>query len=358
MLPIPRTTSFEAQISRSSTFDAKQRVQQLCNHLERSVTMQREALQELVSAHDAPQTSKPEEKKETPKTEEVPVVTCKFCKRPSQCPTCRAPVGPPVVKKDSTNLDVPVPDIYAQLPPPLHPSTSAAQHPLFVHAVPPTPPLYRKFSVFAAGSIEMGAAIQWQPLLANHLCTLPITLCNPRRGSWDTSISSSQKDKNFRAQVEWELAALEHVDVIAFFFDHATMSPVSLCELGLWARSGKVVLCCETDLYWKGGNVALVCERYGIPRVERFEELVELVKAKLRTKGLIVDKKGEVTENEGERDPAVSMTLEEAERFCEERVRERKWTGKEKEKKEDEQDGEVEASKDEPVVEATIEQGK
>lgn len=36
---------------------------------------------------------------------------------------------------------------------------------------------------------------------------------------------------------------LEQVDVICFFFDVMIKSPVSLLELGLWAGSGKVVVC-------------------------------------------------------------------------------------------------------------------
>lgn len=180
-----------------------------------------------------------------------------------------------------------MPDPWGQLPPPIH-DLSLDSHPDFKHCLPPNPPVLGNFSVFAAGSIEMGAAIQWQPLLANYLCNLPVTLLNPRRGTWDQSITPSAKTAAFRTQVEWELDALTRATVIVFFFDHATMSPVTMCELGLWAHSGKVVVCCDRR-FWKSGNVELVCERYGVPIVGGFGELVSVAKAMLRVKGLEVE---------------------------------------------------------------------
>ncbi|KAF2440865.1 hypothetical protein P171DRAFT_418955 [Karstenula rhodostoma CBS 690.94] len=231
---------------------------------------------------------------------------CKYCKRPSHCQECNHELVPEP-PKGPTNLDQPRPDIYKQLPPPL----ALTQHPDFKVQSPPAAPDHGKFSVFAAGSIEMGYAIQWQKLLANHLCDMPISICNPRRGEWDSKITQQAKNSPFREQVEWELAALTASTVICFFFDHATMSPVSLMELGLWAHSGKVVVCCNQE-YWKGGNVHLVCERYGVPLVKSFKEMVPLVRAMLRVKGLVVDKKGALTEREEERDPERSMGLEEA----------------------------------------------
>ncbi|KAL5442280.1 hypothetical protein PMIN06_013154 [Paraphaeosphaeria minitans] len=239
---------------------------------------------------------------------------CKFCKRPSHCQQCNHELVPepkrPTGKQD---INTPRPDLFGQLPPPF---PNPARHRDFQAACPPEPPQLGSFSVFAAGSIEMGKAIPWQDLLENQLCDLPITLCNPRRGEWDPAVTQQARNAAFREQVEWELGALTSASVICFFFDHATMSPVSLMELGLWAHSKKVVVCCNGE-YWKGGNVHIVCERYGVPVVETFKELVPLVRAMLRTKGCIVDTKGELTEREEERDPQRSMSLEEAEELLE-----------------------------------------
>ena len=197
-------------------------------------------------------------------------------------------------KIESTQIDKRVVDKYKQLPP--RPDQLPRLHKDYVHANPPNPPKYRRFTVFTAGSIEMGDAVNWQPLMADLLRNLPITVCNPRKGHWDQSITQQAKDKYFKQQVKWELDALEQADVICFFFDTATKSPVSLLELGLWAGSDKVIVCCG-DKYWKSGNVHLTCERYDIPYVKNFEDLVREVKKMLKQKGMQLENGDLVGEN-------------------------------------------------------------
>lgn len=181
----------------------------------------------------------------------------------------------------------------AQLPP--LPSPPPKEHKDFIHSTPPVPPTYRKFTVFTAGSIELGKAIDWQPLMATLLSPLPITVCNPRRPNfeWDPTISQQAKDEKLREQIEWELDALEQADVILFFFDVDTNSPVTLLELGLWAPSGKAVVCCGQQ-YHRSGNVDIVCERYGVPRVETLKDLVPKVKEMLVQKGMKLDDNGDL----------------------------------------------------------------
>lgn len=179
------------------------------------------------------------------------------------------------------DIDADVPDLQNQLPPaPERPS-----HPNFNVILPPDDPVYGKWNVFLAGSIEMGNAIQWQKHMYKYLNHLPITLCNPRRGRWDPNVTGAAKDAAFNHQVTWELNALTKSDVVCFFFDTTTKSPVTMLELGLWAHSGKVVVCCG-DTFWKAGNIHIVCERYNIPFVEKFEDLPALVVKMLGEKGL------------------------------------------------------------------------
>ncbi|OWY52186.1 hypothetical protein AALT_g11810 [Alternaria alternata] len=204
---------------------------------------------------------------------------------------------PPPKNEDKTrhmtSIDKVVEDKKNQLPP--WPSPVPTPHKDFVHSNPPDPPTYRKFTVFTAGSIEMGDAVNWQPLMATMLNHLPITVCNPRKGSWDQSITQQAKNELFKQQVVWELGALEQADVICFFFDTETKSPVSLLELGVWAASDKVVVCCG-DAYWKSGNVHLTCERYGVPYVQSFIDLVPKVEEMLKKKGMELDDKGDLIE--------------------------------------------------------------
>ena len=157
----------------------------------------------------------------------------------------------------------------------------------FVHCLPPENPVYRKYSVFLAGSIEMGKAVQWQPRTALELCSYPITVNNPRRAEWNTNENSMSE------QIEWELSALEQADVICFFIDETTKSPVTLFEFGKYADSGKVVICCGRR-YFRYQNIKGVCEKYNIPHVETFAEFSGMIVTMLRDKGMELDHNGDL----------------------------------------------------------------
>src|SRR5262245_12310670 len=137
-----------------------------------------------------------------------------------------------------------------------------------------------KRSVFLAGSIEMGQAEQCQVALESALAALDIVILNPRRDEWDATWAQTIANAQFREQVEWELAAQEQASVIAMYFAPATRSPITLLELGLFARSGKVVVCCPNG-FWRKGNVEIVCRRYDVPLVDGLSELVHRVRQRL-----------------------------------------------------------------------------
>jgi hypothetical protein len=155
-------------------------------------------------------------------------------------------------------------------------------------AKPPQPPVIRGKSVFLSGSIEQGAAVDWQTRITTSLSHLPITILNPRRAEWDSSWVEDISCAPFREQVEWELDALDAADVIAIYFDKDTKAPVTLMELGLHAKRANVVVCCPQG-YWKRGNVQIVCARFGIEVVETLEELVQGVIGKLVDLGVRED---------------------------------------------------------------------
>ena len=95
---------------------------------------------------------------------------------------------------------------------------------------------------------------------------------------WDPSWSEDPSDAVFSEQVNWELEGMENADVIAVFLGKEAKAPISLMELGLWARGEerKCVVCCPRG-FWKWGNVRVVCERYGVEVVESLGELGEKV---------------------------------------------------------------------------------
>lgn len=128
-------------------------------------------------------------------------------------------------------------------------------------------------SVFLAGSIDMGGAPDWQEEVIAALGDREIAVLNPRRAAWDSSWRQSIDEPKFRRQVEWELDALESADQVAMYFAPGSQAPITLLELGLFARSGRLVVCCP-DGYWRKGNVEVVCARFGIPLLGRLEELI------------------------------------------------------------------------------------
>ena len=135
-------------------------------------------------------------------------------------------------------------------------------------------------SVFLAGSIEMGKAIDWQQKVWEGVKDIPaLGVLNPRRDDWDNSWKQEKSDKHFYGQVTWELEGLENVDMVVYYFDPKTTSPVTMLELGLLSNkltnfTPKTVVCCPEGFYRKG-NIDIVCERYRHKMVDTLEDLIQ-----------------------------------------------------------------------------------
>ena len=123
-----------------------------------------------------------------------------------------------------------------------------------------------RFSLFLAGSIEMGTAEKWQDKVVATLSDFDIDIFNPRRDDWDFSWEQVKENKHFKEQVCWELNNIEAADHVLFYLDPVTKSPVTMLELGLVLAtrgSGKVTVCCPPG-FWRKGNVDIVCNRYNV----------------------------------------------------------------------------------------------
>ena len=140
----------------------------------------------------------------------------------------------------------------------------------------PKPLKIKDTSIFLAGSIEQDKAERWQDRVIEKLSDLPITILNPRRAEWDASWEQKIDNLQFNEQVTWELDALEKADKIILYFDPNSKSPISLLELGLFAKSGKMLVCCPKG-FWRKGNVDIVCERFGIEQLESLDEMIEAI---------------------------------------------------------------------------------
>lgn len=138
-------------------------------------------------------------------------------------------------------------------------------------------------SIFLSGSIDKGHPA-WQARLSGALSVLPITILNPHRSDWDSSWVEDISDHRFGEQVEWEQDMMEAADVIAMYFSPDAQAPITLLELGLFARTGKVIVACPEG-YWKRGNVQVVCKRHDIQLLGSLEELQAAVLDKLGAPG-------------------------------------------------------------------------
>lgn len=156
-----------------------------------------------------------------------------------------------------------------------------------MNVIKPPQPLPISFTepvLFLGGSIEMGAATMWQDRIIDALSTENrLTILNPRRDDWDASwIQDPTEGTPFREQVEWELKGQDAADIIIYYFDSNTKSPITLLELGLYADTDKdIFVYCEKD-FWRYGNVKIVCDKYFIKVYNNEHSLVR------RIKGLLV----------------------------------------------------------------------
>lgn len=129
--------------------------------------------------------------------------------------------------------------------------------------------------VFLAGSIEMGKAEKWQDRIANELMDCEVVLFNPRRDDWDASWKQDPTPgTKFHEQVSWELEHIRKSDLVVFYFDPNTQSPITLLELGYVIGSGMQAIVCCPDGYFRKGNVIISSGLTGLPVVNTFEELL------------------------------------------------------------------------------------
>jgi len=130
-----------------------------------------------------------------------------------------------------------------------------------------------KTSIFLAGSIEMGKAEDWQTEVQKFLSDFEATIFNPRRDEWDASWKQESTNPLFNQQVNWEIDRLEDSDIIFLNLINGTLSPITILELGMFCKSGKMMVCCPEE-FWRNGNVEIVCHRNGIPLFSDFNNAV------------------------------------------------------------------------------------
>ena len=126
-------------------------------------------------------------------------------------------------------------------------------------------------SVFLAGTIDNGASEDWQQTVAGKLAgrDRQYLLYNPRQEDWHP-----EDEGEMEYQVNWELEHMEKADFILMNFLPGSQSPITLLELGLHTRSGKLLVVCTPGFY-RYDNVRITCERYGVPVFESLGEAIQ-----------------------------------------------------------------------------------
>ena len=127
----------------------------------------------------------------------------------------------------------------------------------------------------------MGNSEDWQAKVSKELKNEKVILLNPRRDDWNTAWKPVKEEPEFRKQVEWELNALENADYIIMYFGKDSKSPISLLEMGLYAKSGKLLVICP-DGFWRKGNVDITAEKYGVKQFDSIENVLDYLKNNLK----------------------------------------------------------------------------
>ena len=115
-----------------------------------------------------------------------------------------------------------------------------------------------KKKLFLAGSIDLHIGGNWRGEVAAQLKE-QFYFFDP------TSLNHAILDqKGWDEHVEWELLAMEMADFILLHFLPDAKSPISLIEIGLNTREGKLIVVCPKTFY-KCEYVQMLCLHYSVP---------------------------------------------------------------------------------------------
>lgn len=125
--------------------------------------------------------------------------------------------------------------------------------------------------IFLAGTIDMGNSRDWQAEIHDRFSEMNgrYILFNPRQENWDAT-----RPGEMDYQVKWELDHLEDADMIIMYILGTSKSPISLLEMGLHAKSGKMYVICEKDFY-RYDNVRITCDYYEVPLYNDLESFLD-----------------------------------------------------------------------------------
>ena len=142
---------------------------------------------------------------------------------------------------------------------------------------------------FLAGTIDNGESLDWQKEISDYSNEIGVNVFNPRRNNWDKDAGS----KEIVRQIDWELEHMEKADYIIMNILGNSKSPISLLELGLHARDGKLIVFCPKSFY-RYDNVRVTCETYGVKlySIEDYKNNIDEIKLLMLEKKNANSRKG------------------------------------------------------------------
>lgn len=128
-------------------------------------------------------------------------------------------------------------------------------------------------TVFLAGAIDMGKAVNWQAWIIESLTDVKdMTIYNPRRLE---EFTPDMMDE----QINWELDLLNAVDCIFMWFPKDALAPIALFESGLFWNSKKMIVGAEQGFY-RRRNLELTANYYHVNLYGNLDEMVSVLKDK------------------------------------------------------------------------------
>jgi hypothetical protein len=120
---------------------------------------------------------------------------------------------------------------------------------------------------FLAGSIDFNQLNPWREILfkkaSQRTCFFDPTRIN----------HNDLNNAEMKQHINWELDALELSDQIILNFLPDAKSPISLLELGLYAKSDKLIVVCPDEFYQKR-YIKTLCEKYSITLFQNLNQVV------------------------------------------------------------------------------------
>lgn len=140
-----------------------------------------------------------------------------------------------------------------------------------------------KYTIFLAGSIDMGRARAWHEDVIKGLADLDILILSPKRDDWDASWEQCRTCEPFREQVLWENDAMAAADMIVFCMTAESKAPITMYEYGRYASLKECIVCVEEGFY-RQGNFDIYAELDKVPMYHDLDEMISDLQTVLREK--------------------------------------------------------------------------